>query len=102
VSAKRGGYFWLSAFCAVIAIIGLLPVISLFGGLGLASALGCIVSEGGPLPCPFLGIDLGNMLLTMVLLGWLAAVTLPMAGSAFAVWLMAWFLRRRRRQMGQA
>jgi hypothetical protein len=86
-----------------ILVIALLPVISVSLTYAIASALGCSVNEGGATPCPFMGIDLGETLVTMMVLGWLGLITLPVGGVALAVWLAAWVGRRiwRRRQLGQ-
>jgi hypothetical protein len=103
VSAQRGLFFWFSAVCVTILVIALLPVISVSLTYAIASALGCSVNEGGATPCPFMGVDLGEMLVTMMVLGWLGLITLPVGGVALAVWLAAWVGRRiwRRRQFGQ-
>jgi hypothetical protein len=50
-----------------------------------------------------MGIDLGETLVTMGVLGWLGLITLPVGGIASAIWLAAWIGRQvwRRRQLGQ-
>jgi hypothetical protein len=50
-----------------------------------------------------MGVDLGETLVTMMVLGWLGLLTLPVAGMAFAIWLAGWIGRLiwRRRQFGQ-
>jgi hypothetical protein len=103
MSTQRGPFFWFSAACVTILVIAILPVISVSLTYGIASALGCSVNEGGATPCPFMGIDLGETLVTMMVLGWLGLITLPVGGVALAVWLAAWIGRRiwRRRQLGQ-
>ena len=93
MSARRGAFFWLSAVCATIIVIALLPLMSLLLAGAIASSLGCSVNEGGVTPCPFWGGDLGEMLLTMLVLGWLGFATLPFGGLAVAVWLVAWLGR---------
>jgi hypothetical protein len=103
MSAQRGLFFWFSVVCVTILVIAMLPVISVSLTYAIASALGCSVNEGGATPCPFMGIDLGETLVTMMVLGWLGLITLPVGGVALAVWLAAWIGRRiwRRRQLGQ-
>jgi hypothetical protein len=103
MSTQRGLFFWFSAVCVTVLVIALLPVISVSLTYAIASALGCSVNEGGATPCPFMGIDLGETLVTMMVLGWLGLITLPVGGVALAVWLAAWVGRRiwRRRQLGQ-
>jgi hypothetical protein len=94
MSAQRGPFFWFSAVCVTILVIALLPVISVSLTYAISSALGCSVSEGGATPCPFMGVDLGETLVTMMVLGWLGLLTLPVGGVALAIWLAAWIGRR--------
>jgi hypothetical protein len=103
MSAQRGPFFWFSGVCVTILVIAMLPVISVSLTYAIASALGCSVNEGGATPCPFMGVDLGETLVTMMVLGWLGLITLPMGGVALAIWLAAWIGRRiwRRGRLGQ-
>jgi hypothetical protein len=103
MSGQRGLFFWFSAVSVTILVIALLPAISVSLTYVIASALGCSVNEGGATPCPFMGVDLGETLVTMMVLGWLGLLTLPVGGVALAVWLAAWIGRRiwHRRQLGQ-
>jgi hypothetical protein len=89
--------------CVTILVIAVLPVLSVALTYAMASALGCPVNEGGATPCPFMGVDLGETLVTMMVLGWLGLITLPVGSVALAIWLAAWIGRRiwRRRQLGQ-
>jgi hypothetical protein len=103
MSTQRGPFFWFSAVCVTILVIAVVPVLSVSLTYAVASALGCSVNEGGATPCPFMGVDLGETLVTMMVLGWLGLITLPVGGVALAIWLAAWIGRRigRRRQFGQ-
>jgi hypothetical protein len=103
MSTQRGPFYWFSAVCVTILVVALLPVISVSLTYVIASALGCSVNEGGATPCPFMGVDLGETLVSMMVLGWLGLITLPVGGVALAIWLAAWIGRRiwRRRQFGQ-
>ena len=94
MSSQRGPFYWLSVICAAIIVIAELPLISVLCTYGLASILGCTVNEGGATPCPFMGVDLGETLVTMMVLGWLGLITLPVGGVALAIWLAAWIGRR--------
>jgi len=98
MSATRRPYFWITKVCVSLMMIGVAPVFSLFLALGLASALGCSLSEGGPLPCPVLGVDAGDALIVMAIMGMFAVYTLPVAAIAFAVWLVARMWRRRQQR----
>jgi hypothetical protein len=103
MSMQRGPFFWFSAVCVTILVIALLPVISVSLTYVIAASLGCSVNEGGATPCPFIGVDLGETLVTTMVLGWLGLITLPVGGVALAIWLAAWIGRRiwRRRQFEQ-
>jgi hypothetical protein len=94
MSDGRGFYFWLSRICAWIVGIAALPIISLLLSLGLASAIGCGVSEGGDSPCLVMGVDFGETLLTMAMLGWLGVYSVPLGIIAAAVWLVARIVHR--------
>jgi hypothetical protein len=103
VSAQRGPFYWFSAVCVAILVIAMLPVISVSLTYAIASALGCSVNEGGATPCLFMGVDLGETLVTMMVLGWLGLITLPVGGVVLAIWLAGWIGRWvwRRRQLGR-
>ena len=53
----------------------------------IANAYGCKVDEGSVHPCIIGGVDRGELLYSMGVLGWLMLVTLPVGGLAFLVWL---------------
>jgi hypothetical protein len=101
MSTQRGPFFWFSAVCVTILVIAVVPVISVSLTYAVASALGCSANEGGATPCPFMGVDLGE-LVTMMVLGWLGLITLPVGGVALAIWLAAWIGRRRQFGQGNA
>ena len=102
MSAQRGLFFWFSMVCVTILVIAVLPVISVSLTYAISSALGCSVNEGGATPCPFMGVDLGETLVTMMVLGWLGLITLPAGGVALAIWLAAWIGRRQQFGQGNA
>ena len=101
---RSPAFWWLLAFFVLIIVVAAAPLISAFVAGGIAGALGCTLNEGGVSPCPFMGTDIGETLVVMFVLGWLAFVTLPFGAMALAAWLvvacvvafLAW--RRRRRQ----
>ena len=98
MSAERGFFHRLSVVCAWIIGIAVLPIISVLCTYTLSSALGCGVNEGGATPCPFMGVDLGETLLTTMMFGWLGLISVPLGGVAVAVWLVAWIAHRWQRQ----
>jgi hypothetical protein len=103
VSARRSrAFIWLSVTFVLILLLAAAPLISAFVAGGIANALGCTLNEGGVSPCPFMGTDIGETLVVMFVLGWLAFVTLPWGLAALAIWLIAvgiiMFSRWRRRR----
>lgn len=64
---------------AALLILGLLPLIVAFAGIGLASLFGCTLSSAGPETCLVMGIDLGPTLTAMMLMHWLGLIGLPIA-----------------------
>lgn len=68
-----------------VAIIGLLPAVSVVLAGLIASANGCILHEGFANPCVVLGIDLGEILYSMGVMGWIAILTVPAALLAIAI-----------------
>ena len=53
------------------------PVVSVGVADGVAALLHCRLSEGGPLPCHFLGIDISRHMYIAAVSFWYALVTLP-------------------------
>jgi len=53
------------------------PALLLALGLGLAFLTGCRVDEGSRHPCPICGLDLGGLLYTLTMMGWLMIPMLP-------------------------
>lgn len=83
----------------VILVFTLGPLISVMLAGLIGDANGCMVNEGGPNACLVGGIDMGETLYIMTVLGWLMFVTLPLGGVALLVWLISLiatiFVRRR-------
>ena len=82
----------------LILLYAVAPLLSVLVCGVIASAAGCNVSEAGASPCPILGFDMGGVLVTMLVCGWLIFWTLP-SGLLFLVvfTLMVFILRRRRK-----
>jgi hypothetical protein len=96
MNAQSGPYVWLRRVSVSLMVLGVAPVVSLLLALGLAAALGCQLSEGEPLPCVVMGVDLEDTLLLMAMLGMLVVYTLPVGAGALVVWLAAWMWQRRK------
>jgi hypothetical protein len=104
VSARRNAAFiWFGITFFLIVVLGAGPLILTLIAGGIAGVLGCTLNEGGVYPCPFMGHDLGEPLVVMFVLGWLAFATLPFGLIAFGVWFATLCIyvsvrwRRRRR-----
>jgi hypothetical protein len=96
-------FVWLGVPLVLIILFAAGPLIALFIAGGIADALGCTVPVAALPPCPFMGHDLADTLAIMVFLGYLAFWTLPMGGTALAIWLVIacivtaiWWWRRQR------
>ena len=70
-----------------LLFIGLLPLFSVLFTAAMASAFDCRVDEGSVHPCIVAGIDIGGLLYTTGVMGWLMLVSLPLAALAL-VWLL--------------
>ncbi len=103
MSTRRGHpFWWLGIAFVLIALFVTAPFISLFIGGGIADALGCALPISSTAPCLFMGADLADALAIMVFIGYLGFVTIPLATTIFAIWLVIacivtfiWWWRRR-------
>jgi hypothetical protein len=88
MSAKQRTSILVRAAFAIIVLIATAPMISVLISGVVAGVLGCRLDEGSPHPCPFMGVDLSEILYSMVVFGWLGLVTLPLGAVALWVWQM--------------
>ena len=72
-----------------IALFGLWPIFSVLLTSTLAETYGCIVDEGSVHPCMIGGVDWGEALYAMGVMGWFMLLTLPAAAFAGMVWMVA-------------
>ncbi len=102
----RTAFVWFGVTLFLIVVLGAGPLILALIAGGIAGVLGCTLNEGGVYPCPFIGHDLGEPLVVMFVLGWLAFATLPFALIALGVWFATLciyvFARWRRRRRAAA
>ncbi|TFZ57492.1 hypothetical protein E4V01_14400 [Methylorubrum sp. Q1] len=56
-------------------------------GFGLAHLTGCRVDEGSAHPCLVAGIDIGGLLYTLLMMGWLVILALPFMLLTGLIWL---------------
>ncbi len=81
--ASMNRRIWISI--ALIAI-GLAPMLSVISAGMIASLNGCELHEGMPQPCMVSGRDIGGILHTMTVMGWLMLVSLLfLAGGVLAL-----------------
>jgi hypothetical protein len=73
---------------AVILLLAFLPPILALGASAIADAAGCRLDEGGVYPCVIGGVDIGDTLAVMFVLGWLAMLSLPCGAVALLAWLV--------------
>ena len=85
---------------ALILLFGTFPLLTLLSAVLFASAFDCQLDEGSIHPCVVLGLDFGGLLYPMAVGCWFVMFTIPLAGLALIVWLIAWvvllFTRRHR------
>jgi hypothetical protein len=79
----------------LILVLGLGPFVSAIGSISIANALGCRLDEGSVHACMFLGVDIGDLLYTGLVLGWLSLVTIPYGAMALIVWAIIVMIVRR-------
>ena len=85
----------------LILLYAFAPLLSVLVCGVIASLAGCNVSEAGASPCPILGFDMGGVLVTMLVCGWLIFWTLP-SGLLFLVVFTIIVLILRRRPKAKA
>jgi hypothetical protein len=65
------------AILIVVVLYTIAPLLSVLAASAAARMLGCELNEGSVNPCNCLGIDVGELLYVMGVLGWLALWTIP-------------------------
>lgn len=84
---------------ALAILACLAPLISTALAGWVASSHGCTLHEGFANPCVINGIDYGETLYTMGVMGWLMLATLPIAAGLLLLWIVveiARFIRRKK------
>ncbi|MBB3809192.1 hypothetical protein [Pseudochelatococcus contaminans] len=72
----------------IILIAGGFPIISVMVSSWIADNAGCVLHEGSKNPCIVFGHDIGRLLYTMFVMGWLGLATLPIGALALAGWCL--------------
>ena len=100
---KRFPWLIYTIVLLLILLAAFAPVISVMIAGKIAEAHGCTLNEGRAHPCVINGVDHGNTLLTMAMLGWFMLATLPIGAIACLIWAVVLALHlvsRRRRAHG--
>jgi hypothetical protein len=81
--------FHKTLIALVILLAGFLPLIGAIAAGMLGNALGCKVDESDSHPCLLFGIDIGEILYSIFVLGWAFLLTIP---SSFIIFILYVFL----------
>lgn len=84
--------YWLSL--VVIIVLAALPIIGLVIAGTIADANGCRVDEGSVHPCIVGGVDMGSMLYSLGVLGWMMLLSIPGGILAVGVWVIVLIVHR--------
>jgi hypothetical protein len=80
----------------VILLITLAPIGSVVACSWIANSYGCKVDEGSVHPCIIGGVDRGQLLYTMGVMGWFMLLTLPAGAFAILGWIIILIVHRSR------
>lgn len=86
---------------SAILLAGFAPLLGVMAVGLIAEANGCRVDEGSPHPCVVNGVDIGQSLYSVGVLGWLMLATIPLGLGAAGLYLAAigaYYLVRRLRR----
>ncbi|RDE08544.1 hypothetical protein [Pelagibacterium lacus] len=85
---KRFPWLGYGLVLAVIVLVALGPVISVYLAYLVAEPNGCRLDEAGVYPCVINGVDYGGLLAGMAIMGWLMLASIPFGAVALAVWVI--------------
>ncbi len=83
----------------VVVLVCFAPLLSAVLAGSIASSFGCTLHEGFANPCLIGGVDWGETLYALGMMGWFMIATLPIAALVLLVWLIVELVaavRRRR------
>lgn len=84
---------------ALVLLACLAPIAAVTYVAIMAQTYGCVVHEGFVNPCVVDGVDIGQRLYTLGMMGWLLLVTLPAFVATALIWIVVetvrWIVRRR-------
>ena len=77
----------------LVTVLAWAPVVLAVLSSVAASALGCTVNEAAVHPCTVAGLDIGEPLAVMFLMGWVAILALPAMLGTLVGWFVVWTRR---------
>jgi hypothetical protein len=98
--ATRKNFPWIIYVLVLVFILAftLAPIGSVVACGWIANSHGCRVDEGSVHPCIINGVDRGQLLYSLGVMGWLMLVTLPAGGFALLLWIAILIAHRLRWQ----
>ncbi|BDP43147.1 hypothetical protein DAETH_31160 [Deinococcus aetherius] len=81
---------WLLLAVLAWALFTFGPLLGVLLSSWVAGANGCRLDEAGTYPCVVAGVDVGGLLSTLFVLGWLMLVTIPVGVLVGLGGLVAW------------
>ena len=87
----------------MVTLASVTPLLALLAAGAIADAFGCVLDEGSVHRCVIWGRDLGGVLYTAFVGGWLTILTAPVMLACAAFWMVygvARICRRRRAPLG--
>lgn len=79
---------WVRLVILLVLLACLAPAVSLGVAAIIANWNGCSLNEGAVSPCIIGGVDYGQTLYTMFMMGWFLMATLPTATATLALWVL--------------
>lgn len=98
---KRFPWIIYAIVLLLILLAAFAPVISVAIAGAVAEAHGCTLHEGFKNPCLINGVDYGDTLYTMGVLGWFMLATLPIGAFACFIWAVILIVHLVSRRRGQ-
>ena len=93
-AARRFPWLIYGLALLLILVLAVLPLISALGAGAVASANGCALDEGSIHPCLIGGVDRGELLYELGVLGWLMLATIPLGAIAVVLWVIVLMIHR--------
>jgi hypothetical protein len=91
---RRFPWGWYGLALTLILLLAAAPLIGVMVAGAVAEANGCVLHEGFVNSCLVEGVERGDMLYTLFVLGWLMLATIPLGALALCVWLLALIVHR--------